>query len=49
MSTELTFNDANYSISLTGAEFAAPVPVPAVVWLFGTGIIGFLGMRKKAI
>jgi hypothetical protein len=49
MSTEHTFNNANYSISFTGAEFAAPVPVPTATWLFGSGIIGFLGMRKKAL
>ncbi len=25
----------------------APVPVPAAVWLFGTGLIGLMDMRKK--
>ena len=24
-----------------------PVPVPAAVWLFGSGLIGLIGMRKK--
>ena len=26
----------------------APVPVPAAVWLFGSGLIGLIGMRKKS-
>ena len=26
----------------------APVPVPAAVWLFGSGLIGLIGMRRKA-
>ena len=26
----------------------SPVPVPAAVWLFGTGLIGLIGMRKKS-
>lgn len=25
----------------------AAVPVPAAIWLFGSGLIGFIGMRKK--
>jgi len=39
--------NANYGINLTGAEFV--VPVPAAIWLFGSGIVGFLGLRKRAI
>ncbi len=27
---------------------AAPVPVPGAVWLLGSGIIGLVGMRRKA-
>ena len=26
----------------------SPVPVPASVWLFGSGLLGLLGMRKKS-
>lgn len=31
-------------------EFASPVPVPAAAWLFGSGLIGLIGVarRKKA-
>jgi hypothetical protein len=28
------------------AKFA-PVPVPAAVWLLGSGLIGLLGIRRK--
>ncbi len=27
---------------------ASPVPVPAAVWLFGSGVLGLLGFRRKA-
>jgi hypothetical protein len=30
-----------------GSVSAVPVPVPAAVWLFGSGLIGLIGMRKK--
>jgi hypothetical protein len=44
--SEVTLN-ANYGINLTGAEFVSSAPIPAAFWLFGTGIIGFLGLKKK--
>ena len=36
-------NYVNWSIN------AAPVPVPGAVWLFCSGLIGFLGMRKNRL
>jgi len=27
--------------------YVAPVPVPAAVWLFGSGLIGALSLGKK--
>ncbi len=27
----------------------SPVPVPAAVWLFGSGLIGLIGMKKQSI
>ena len=47
--TATIFNDADY----TRAQFTATgpvVPVPATVWLFGSGLIGLIGVarRKKA-
>lgn len=30
-------------------EEAAVVPVPAAIWLFGSGLIGFIGMTRRKI
>lgn len=27
----------------------SPVPVPAAVWLFGSGLVGLIGMKKKSL
>lgn len=37
-------------IALFGGAALAPVPVPAAIWLFGSGLIGLIGIarRKKA-
>ena len=29
--------------------YTSPVPVPAAVWLFGSAILGFMGLRRKYI
>ena len=54
----LTFNPINGGIaavqqnSLTGVAFesVAVIPVPAAIWLFGTGLVGFaaISRRRKA-
>ena len=36
--------DPNVIISTTGTS---PVPVPAAVWLFGSGLLGLIGFAKK--
>ena len=36
-------NNGDIGVRIT----ASPVPVPAAVWLFGSGLIGLMGMRKK--
>jgi hypothetical protein len=30
-----------------GFADVAPVPVPAAVWLLGSGVLGLLGIRRK--
>ena len=43
----LPFQTGPYTLSLTGVE---TVPIPASVWLFGSGLLGLIGIsrRKKA-
>lgn len=39
--------DGEYLVNLTGANFV--VPIPAALWLFGSGLLGLFGIaRKKA-
>jgi ammonia channel protein AmtB len=46
----------NPGVSFTASYFAhsivlnattAPVPVPAALWMFGTGLIGLTGLARK--
>ncbi len=30
-----------------GVGVATPVPIPAAVWLLGSGLIGLVGLRKR--
>lgn len=41
----LSSNDAGSSYSMTVT--ASPVPVPAAVWLFGSGLIGLVGVARR--
>jgi hypothetical protein len=38
------YNDLSFSFTNVTA---APVPVPAAVWLFGSGLAGLLGFKRK--
>ena len=47
------YNDDNFNTSFSETNFGAfsdtaPVPVPAAVWLFGSGLLGLLGFTKRA-
>jgi hypothetical protein len=44
------FTTVAYTVHLEGTVAAAAVPVPAAVWLFGSGLLGLAGVarRKKA-
>jgi hypothetical protein len=38
------------SLSLAGAlnsSGSSSVPIPAAIWLFGTGLIGLIGTRRR--
>ncbi|MBD9357854.1 PEP-CTERM sorting domain-containing protein [Methylomonas albis] len=36
-----------YSATISAATVSSPVPVPGAVWLFGTALMGFLGLSKR--
>lgn len=45
---QLDFSDASAVPSLVGTiSSATVVPVPAAVWLFGSGLIGLVGLAKR--
>lgn len=33
--------------TFNGGFYYTPVPVPAAVWLFGSGLVGLIGLRRK--
>ncbi len=37
------------SVSESAASIQAAVPIPAAVWLFGTSIVGLIGVRRKGL
>lgn len=41
------FGGVYYGLHLEGTVSAVPVPVPAAVWLFGSGLIGLFGFAKR--
>ena len=45
----LTFTDTTSEFALAGALNPPPavVPVPAAVWLFGSGLLGFAGVARR--
>jgi hypothetical protein len=36
-----------YAWAVSSGNAASPVPLPGAVWLFGAGIMGFLGLRRS--
>lgn len=44
-----TYSNLNYTFNVSSEYQASPVPVPAAIWLFGSGLIGLIGARKKAL
>src|SRR3989344_819417 len=41
---DLDYNDLSYLFTNVGT---APVPVPAAVWLFGSGLLGLIGVARR--
>ena len=42
------YTDYHYQpLAVHKGNVGAPVPIPAAVWLFGTGLIGLFGVRRK--
>jgi hypothetical protein len=35
--------------SATGSITGSAVPIPAALWLFGSGVLGFVGLKRKVI
>jgi hypothetical protein len=37
----------NGTLTISGSSGAAPVPLPAAVWLFGSGLLGLVGVSRR--
>ena len=44
---DMFFNSAIQSVDFAFRTHVSAVPVPAAVWLFGTGILGLIGFSKR--
>jgi hypothetical protein len=39
--------DATGKLTFTGNSSTTPVPIPAAVWLFGSGLMGLVGVSRR--
>jgi hypothetical protein len=44
---DVTKNYKSAGLAVTGSAEISAVPVPAAVWLFGSGLLGLLGMARR--
>lgn len=42
-------DNIGYDSIVFSSSASSPVPIPETFWLFSSGLIGFIGMRKKSI
>lgn len=42
-----SFANVNYQLHLEGTISTAVIPVPAAVWLFGSGLLGLVGIARR--
>ncbi len=48
MSVTVAFSlSANSNVGLSGFVQQTPVPVPAALWLFGSGLLGLIGVARR--
>ena len=43
----ITYGDGDYNDLVLYVESVQPVPVPAAVWLFGSGLLGLVGIARR--
>lgn len=43
----VNLHNASFPGGAIRGQLAAPVPLPAAAWLFGTGLLGLLGMARR--
>jgi len=44
---QLPLLNQRHEFSVAGIETAAPVPIPGAMWLFGTGLLALVGLRRR--
>jgi len=43
----LSITDSNKAFTLDNLQYISAVPVPAAVWLFGSGLLGLVGVARR--
>jgi len=45
--TSVAFTEAGYGMDIVQFEATTPVPIPAAIYLIGSGLIGLMGIKRK--
>ncbi len=43
----ISWNNAQDAVGFDNLEYGSPVPVPAAIWLFGSGLLGLIGFARS--